>query len=146
MFIKLLNHICRKDGNPFNTTVPPSSAPASPPFPLSGAPVPPPSSGPSYSSNLPEKNEGNSTTRVIVYAAIALAALILAVLMVIVCISKWQKKLKDEEVPEIQKRKRHERLKAPISNANLIIPNTDFKKEGNCQTFSYCFVVFLFVN
>ena len=122
IFIKLLIPLRRKDGNPFNTTVPPSSAPASPPFPLSEAPVPS-SNGPSNSSNLPVKNEGNSTTRVFVYATIVLASLILGVLVVIVCISKWRKKQKDEEVPEVQKGKRHERLMGPMSNANLIVPN-----------------------
>lgn len=136
--------MCRKDGNPFNTTIPPSPAPSPPLFPPSGAPVLSPSF-PSNSSH-PGKSEGNSTTRVIFYAAIAVAALILAVLIAIVCISKWRKKLRDEEVADVQKGIKHERLKGTISNANLTIPNNNITNGGIvCQTFSCYFVVLLFV-
>lgn len=141
VFMKLLNLLCRKDGNPFNTTIAPSPAPASPQWPLSEAPVP----SPIFPSNsgLPGKSAGITTTRTrpIIYAAIAAASLILAMLIGIICIFKWEKKLRHKVGIK------HERLKGPISNANLTIPSDDIEKEGIvCQTFSYYFVGLLFVD
>lgn len=141
---ELLNLPCRKDGNPFNTTIPPSSAPASLPSPLFGAPVP--SSNHPANNSLPEKNGRKPTTRVIIYAAVAVASFILAMLIIISCISKWCKKQKDEELLGSQKGKGSGSLKGSMSNASLIMPNTDIKKEGKSLAVFLCNVGFHFVN
>ncbi|CAL9134810.1 unnamed protein product [Musa textilis] len=92
----------KKDGNPFNTSITPSSAPRqSPPqAPPSGSPIPDTmhtnsSDGPS-SQESPHKL---STVKIIGYVVVALFLVIVIVLMVIFCLSKCQeRKSKHDEL------------------------------------------------
>ncbi|KAJ6825505.1 protein STRUBBELIG-RECEPTOR FAMILY 3-like isoform X1 [Iris pallida] len=121
----------QKDGNPFNTSSPPLPAPAlSPalsPLPLPGAPS---SDTPSSRiPNHPEKNKRNSTTRVTIYSAIAVASLIVAVLVIVVCIAKLQSRKREKGLPKTHKEVGRERPTKPMNNEKLIIQNNDLGRK-----------------
>ncbi|KAJ6849266.1 protein STRUBBELIG-RECEPTOR FAMILY 3-like isoform X1 [Iris pallida] len=107
----------KKDGNPFNISTPPSPAPASSLLPPPGAPSSEASS--SQNPEPPAKNRNSSTIRFIIYSAIAVASLFVALLLILVCVTKCPKTQKVELG----------RPKVPVDNEKLISQNNDSGRD-----------------
>lgn len=132
---------CRKDGNPFNTSIAPSSTPPQLSTPLSKAPPVPgtmpanSSDGPSTQQSAPPgKKKHLSTMRVIGYVLIAVVLFIVVVLMVIFFMSKYQeRKSKHGELYKSQVGRVSNGSKEPQSKEHLIMPK-DEVNEGKLYT------------
>ncbi|XP_010905417.1 protein STRUBBELIG-RECEPTOR FAMILY 3 isoform X5 [Elaeis guineensis] len=135
--VKLLNiPNFKKDGNPFNTSVAPSSMPPQPSSPLSKAPPVPgtmpanSSDGPSAQQSAPPgKKKHLSTMRVIGCVLIAVVLFIVVVLMVIFCMSKYQeRKSKRGELYKSQVGRVSKGSKEPRSKEHFIMPKDEVKE------------------
>jgi hypothetical protein len=102
-----LNVLHRKDGNPFNTSIVPSTQPSAAPTPL---PAPStghvPSKEPAHSSNSPGgsspapasgKNKV-STVKLVGYILIGVVAAVVVVLMALYCLSKYKEKKSRDDI------------------------------------------------
>ncbi|ONK75944.1 uncharacterized protein A4U43_C03F22210 [Asparagus officinalis] len=138
----------KKDGNPFNSTnstgIAPSPVPRVPP---SGLPPPffprasPPKSASSNSSQAPPsqkshngKNGTLSTIKIFAFVLVGVISLIVIVLTVIFCISKYQEK--KSRHPETSTRTEvisRERPKEPRSYERPTKPNTNVNKVQNAS-------------
>lgn len=131
---------CRKDGNPFNSTdITPSSVPSVPPpvlsppfFPMAPTPESMRSNSSDTSSSQKSrtgKNKSLTTVKIIGYAFVGVISLIVIVLTVIFCISKFQER--KSRLPETSTRQdvvACERPKEPKSNECLVKPNANIKR------------------
>ncbi|XP_038981671.1 protein STRUBBELIG-RECEPTOR FAMILY 3-like isoform X2 [Phoenix dactylifera] len=126
----------KEDGNPFNTSISPSSMVPQPSSPLSKAPPAPgtmpanSSDGPSAQQSAPPgKKKHLSTMRVIGYVLIAVVLFIVVVLMVIFCMSKYQeRKSKHGELYKSQVGRVSKGSKEPRSKGHLIMPKDEAKE------------------
>ncbi|KAJ6796875.1 protein STRUBBELIG-RECEPTOR FAMILY 3-like isoform X1 [Iris pallida] len=132
----------KKDGNPFNTSISPSSpsvmpSAAPPSLPTSKAPSPEskPSDiadGTSAQSSPKGKKSSSSTIKVVGYVLVAVVSVIIIVLVIIFCVSKYQeRKSRREEIAKWQPVMERERPKESRNNEHLIRPNHKIKKVQN---------------
>ncbi|KAJ8458210.1 hypothetical protein OPV22_031136 [Ensete ventricosum] len=134
----------KKDGNPFNSSITPSSAPRqSPPQgPPSGSPIPDimhtnSSDGPSNQES-PHKL---STVKIIGYVIVAVFLVIVIILMVIFCLSKYQeRKSKHDELFRSQVGKTEMEYKQPRSEEHFAETKnkvTEAAKRGDRERKEY---------
>ncbi|XP_020597818.1 protein STRUBBELIG-RECEPTOR FAMILY 3 isoform X2 [Phalaenopsis equestris] len=129
--------IFKKDGNPFNTTVAPSSTPVIPPAPspFSGAPSPQSvarnssegSSAPR--SGEPAQHKSTSAIKIVGYVLAGVVSFIMIVLAVVFCLSKLQERSSErDELPVRQQRRAPLRTEEPKSNEQSTGQNERIKK------------------
>lgn len=113
------------DGNPFNTTVAPSSTPVIPPtpFPFSGAPspqsvLPRNSSEGASAPKSSERGQSKSTSaiKIVGYVLAGVVSFIIVVLAVIFCLSKLQERSERDEVHVRQQWRAPRRSEEPKNN------------------------------
>lgn len=135
----------KKEGNSFNTTyISPSSVPSvlspvlPPPLPFPGASTPKStpsfSDAPSSQNNHYRKNKSLSAIKITAYVLVGVISIVVIVLTVIFCISKFQEKR--SRLPETYTRQEvisHERPKEPKKNEQLIKPNNNINKVQNAS-------------
>jgi len=146
--------LCRKDGNPFNSTaIAPSSVPSVPPlvlppplpFPRTSAPESMPSNssdGPIPQNSHSSRSRSLSTVKVIGYVLVGVISMIVIVLTVIFCISKFQeRKSGNPEASTRQEVIARERPKELKSTDQFMKPNTNIKR-GKTSYHSAMFISF----
>ncbi|KAJ0976067.1 hypothetical protein J5N97_018032 [Dioscorea zingiberensis] len=133
-------------GNPFNTSIAPSAALSPPPLPLSGAPPPelipknssdgPSTQNSSQNSSPPGRKKKTSALKVIGFVVLAVCVVIVAVLMVMYCISKYQdRKSKHEVIPKRWEERTHERPREPkiYQESNLMLEEIPKRQNEKVQ-------------
>uniref|UniRef100_A0A453NK96 Leucine-rich repeat-containing N-terminal plant-type domain-containing protein n=2 Tax=Aegilops tauschii subsp. strangulata TaxID=200361 RepID=A0A453NK96_AEGTS len=138
---KLLNiPNLKKDGNPFNTSIAPSTSPSLTPTQTPSSPSSP--SGTPSSSNTPSSSSGGSTARdsrsssgkhksstlrTVGYVFLAIVLFIIVVLLVIFCLSKYQERQRHDYTTS-QVGRVHQRVEEPKVKQASAQSRNDVKK------------------
>uniref|UniRef100_A0A453NIX2 Leucine-rich repeat-containing N-terminal plant-type domain-containing protein n=1 Tax=Aegilops tauschii subsp. strangulata TaxID=200361 RepID=A0A453NIX2_AEGTS len=152
---KLLNiPNLKKDGNPFNTSIAPSTSPSLTPTQTPSSPSSP--SGTPSSSNTPSSSSGGSTARdsrsssgkhksstlrTVGYVFLAIVLFIIVVLLVIFCLSKYQERQRHDYTTS-QVGRVHQRVEEPKVKQASAQSRNDVKK--GLLYLPFCCIIYLF--
>lgn len=151
----------RNDGNPFNTSIAPSTSPSSTPTGSTPTQTPSSSSSPSGSppsssaasnsssgstaqnSNSPSsKKNKSSTLRTVGYVLLAIVLFIVLVLLVIFCLSKYQERQSRRDYSAAQLGRVHQRIEEPKSKQASVQSKHEAQKGQLSSIILQCIYVF----